>query len=220
MTPARSFWLAGVGPRARGVTVRRLLSILIGLMAGLVFILVLLRTGWLGPAAATLDPHALPTPFPAPSLTLTTHGGEPFSLQASDGVTVVFFGYASCPDVCPLTLAKLARAVDVMATNADRVRVLFVTVDPVRDTLERLSAYVTAFHPAFVGLTGSEREISEVVESWGVFREVPNEGSHYVVDHTARSFVVDGELRIRATLPADADIGEVVQTLQWVMEAG
>ncbi len=197
---------------------RRFLSILVGAMAGLIVVLLFLRFGWMGSPPQVLDPHLLPAPFPAPDLVLTTHRGEGFTLEPSQVVTILFFGYASCPDVCPLTLAKLTRVVEAMGSRGANVQVLFVTVDPGRDTVARLSDYMSAFHPSFLGLTGSETQIATTAEAWGVYRHVPVGESGYVVDHTARSFVVDQNLRIRATIPPDAAIQDIARTVRSVLD--
>ncbi len=99
------------------------------------------------------------------NFTLTDHNGQPRTLADFRGkVVVVFFGFTHCPDVCPTTLAELARAVKKLGPDGDRVQVLLVTVDPERDTPEILKQYVTAFDPRFLGLTGDADAIARTAQ--------------------------------------------------------
>ncbi|MEX0958066.1 MAG: SCO family protein [Burkholderiales bacterium] len=131
---------------------------------------------------------------------LIGHDGEPRSLEDFRGqVTVVFFGFTHCPDVCPITLAELAAALDKLGEDAKRVQVLLITVDPARDTPEVLRGYVTAFHPSFVGLTGSAEQIASVAREFKVIYQRVDGSSPetYSMDHSAGSFVFDPEGRLR-----------------------
>lgn len=201
---------------------RRLFQIATGLLAGLAAVAGAVLLGWLpGGPAASPDPHALSTPFPAPELRLTDHTGAPFTLGPSEGVRVVFFGFTHCPDVCPVTLARLGRTVESLGPAGQRVRVLFVTVDPARDTLRRLAEYVSGFHPDFVGLTGSQEEIDATTAAWGIHRHVPGDDTtDYEVEHTARSFVVDRKGVVRATFPSYADEEGMARTLRRLLAEG
>ncbi|HSR41521.1 MAG TPA: SCO family protein [Longimicrobiales bacterium] len=193
---------------------RRLFQIVTGVLAGLALVAGAALLGWPSPGPGDPDPHTLSTPFPAPELRLTDHAGAPFVLEPEGRVSVVFFGFTHCPDVCPLTLANLARAVESLGGRASVVQVAFVTVDPARDTPERMAGYVGSFHPGFVGLTGSEEEIAAAAAAWGVYRSVPEGREDYTVDHTARSFVLDHRGRVAATFPSDADAESMARTLR------
>jgi protein SCO1/2 len=142
-----------------------------------------------------------PDPQPAPDFELTTTDGGPFRLSEQRGqIVLMFFGYTSCPDVCPTTLAEANQVLKGLGDAGDRVRFLFITVDPERDTPEVLATYVTAFHPAIVGLTGSSEELAAVYQDYGIFieKQVLNESAvGYSVNHTARVFLVDAEGRLR-----------------------
>lgn len=127
---------------------------------------------------------------------LTDHTGKRRTLADFRGkVVMVFFGYTSCPDACPLALAEMAEAVRRLGPDGERVQGLFVTVDPARDTAEVLSKYVPAFHPAFLGLRGTPEETARTANEWKVYfqankPEGADEG-RYLVDHTSAIFVVD-----------------------------
>lgn len=114
-------------------------------------------------------------------------------------VVVMFFGFTHCPDVCPTTLAELAAARKTLGPDGQRVQVLLVTVDPQRDTPGLLSAYVTAFDPSFIGLTGTDQQISAVAKEFKVIYqkvEGPRPDS-YSMNHSAGSFIFDTEGRLR-----------------------
>ncbi|HSR41858.1 MAG TPA: SCO family protein [Longimicrobiales bacterium] len=150
---------------------RRLLQVATGVVLGLVTVFVLLPL--LSRRPPPDDPHVLPGPWPAPTARLTDHRGREVELPGDfEGVTVVFFGYTSCPDVCPLTLAELARVADRLPADlARRFRTVLVTVDPARDTPERLADYLARFDTSFVGLTGTEEELEQVASAWGAWAE-------------------------------------------------
>jgi protein SCO1/2 len=112
----------------------------------------------------------------------------------------MFFGYTSCPDVCPTTLAEARWVLEGLGDDADRVIFLFTTVDPERDTPEVLGTYVAAFHPAIVGLTGAPDVLAAVRQDYGIFAEkevLEGSATDYIVNHTARLFLVDTEGRLR-----------------------
>jgi cytochrome oxidase Cu insertion factor (SCO1/SenC/PrrC family) len=125
-----------------------------------------------------------PSPYPAPPLELEDLDGNRVNLAEFRGwTTVVFFGYTHCPDVCPATLLNLSSAMEELGRRADRVRVVFVTVDPERDTPERLRSWLANFHPGIVPLRGSEERLREVASGWGVHMSVA--ASHEAHDEPA-----------------------------------
>jgi protein SCO1/2 len=136
--------------------------------------------------------------------------GRDFALTDADGAkrtladyrgkaVVVFFGYTQCPDVCPTTLATLAETMKGLGPLADRVQVIFVTVDPERDTGELLKAYVPAFDPRFVGLRGDAAQTEAVAKEFRVvYQKVPGATpTTYTVDHSAGLFLFDPQGRLR-----------------------
>jgi len=137
----------------------------------------------------------------AKGFTLTDHTGKVRTLEDFRGkIVVMFFGYTQCPDVCPTTMAEMATVLKEMGPSADEVQVLFVTVDPERDTQELLSHYVPAFDKRFIGLYGDAAATAKVAKEFKVFyAKAPGaDASSYTVDHTAGSFVFDkqGQLRL------------------------
>jgi len=145
----------------------------------------------------------VPNAYDVPALRGIDASGDSISTEAFRGrTTAVFFGYTSCPDVCPLTLARLGRyRAELPAELRDRLAVLFVSVDPERDTPERIAQYVGALPGGVVGMSADD--IREQVRAWGVRAEdgKPFGDGAYLVDHTARTFVLDPEGEVVATLP-------------------
>jgi len=137
----------------------------------------------------------------AKGFALTDHTGKPRTLADYKGkVVVIFFGYTQCPDVCPTTMSEMATVMKELGPSSDDVQVLFITVDPERDTQELLSHYVPAFDKRFVGLVGDAAATAQVAKEFKVFyAKVPgSDPASYTVDHTAGSFVFDkqGHLRL------------------------
>lgn len=136
----------------------------------------------------------------AKDFALTDHHGQPRTLADFKGkVVVVFFGFTHCPDVCPTTMAEMANVMQQLGPQADRVQVLFISVDPERDKPELLAKYVPAFHPSFLGLVGDQAATEQVAKEFKAFyQKVPGkEAGSYTVDHTAGSYVFDPQGRIR-----------------------
>jgi protein SCO1/2 len=153
------------------------------------------------------------------SLALTGHDGKPRTLADFRGKAVVlFFGFVHCPDVCPSTLAEVAGVMKALGDDAARVQVLFVTVDPERDTAEVLSKYVPAFHPSFLGLYGDAEATQRTAREFKVFYEkrAGSEPGSYSVDHSAQSYVLDPSGRLRLFVRHEriaADLAADLRTL-------
>lgn len=139
----------------------------------------------------------------AKDFALTDHNGKPRTLVDFKGkVVVIFFGFTQCPDVCPTTMAEMAGVMKQLGSDAEKVQVLFVTVDPERDTQSLLAAYVPNFDLRFLGLYGDKAATDKVAKEFKVFyQKVPGKTPEsYTVDHTAGSYVFDQQGRIRLFL--------------------
>jgi protein SCO1/2 len=168
-----------------------------------------LRCGWACLALVVLLGACSPPAFNNVDITGANYA-QGFDLRDAQGkrrtladfkgkVVAVFFGFTQCPDVCPTTLADLTEAKKRLGSAGEQLQVVFITVDPARDTPQVLGAYMRNFDPSFVGLTGSSEEIERVAKEFKVFfAKVPgkSEGT-YSVDHTAASYVFDREGRVR-----------------------
>lgn len=133
-------------------------------------------------------------------LRLADHDGKPRQLADFHGkVVAVFFGFTHCPDVCPTTLATLKAVKERLGADGERLQVIFVTVDPERDTPELLAKYVTAFDPAFLGMHGSPDAIAQTAKAFKIyFQKVPGKTAQsYTIDHTASTYLYDPEGRLR-----------------------
>jgi protein SCO1/2 len=132
-------------------------------------------------------------------LALTDHTGKPRTLADFQGkVVVVFFGFTQCPDVCPTTLAEMAKVVNELGVDGAKVQVLFVSVDPERDTRELLRQYVTAFHPSFLGMVGDAEATARTAKEFKVYvQKQPAKSGGYSVDHSAGTFIIDPQGRLR-----------------------
>ena len=131
-------------------------------------------------------------------LNLTDHHGQPRTLADFRGkVVAIFFGYTHCPDVCPTVLADLASVAKELGPSADQLQVLFVTVDPERDTREVLAQYVPAFNPSFLGLYGDAAATARAAKAFKVFYQKHGSGDNYSVDHAAGTYILDQQGRLR-----------------------
>jgi protein SCO1/2 len=161
-------------------------------------------------------------PYPVASeFELTRQDGAQFRLSEMRGkVVLLFFGYTSCPDVCPTTMAELKQALEKVGADADQVQVVYVTVDPQRDTPERVQKYVSHFNPDFIGLSGSESELAKVWNDYGVFREIVDgtSAAGYLVNHTARVTMIDQQGNLRVSFPFDTPVENIVHDLELLIE--
>lgn len=132
---------------------------------------------------------------------LTDFNGQPRTLRDWQGkVVMLYFGFVQCPDVCPTALSRAATVMEQLGPQAAEVQLLFVTVDPERDTPELLREYMAAFDPAFMALTGSEDQIKVAADAFRVYYKKVPTGSSYTMDHTALTYLFDRQGRLRVAL--------------------
>jgi len=183
--------------RYANMTVRLVFLLLIGLLAGCGRAVPRYHASDVGDRYAHADFH------------LTDMNGKPRSLSDFRGkVVVVDFGYTHCPDVCPTTLAGYAQTLRLLGKDADRVQVLFITVDPARDTRALLAKFVPAFDPRFLGLYGDAQATADAAKSFNVsYQKHPGKSGDYTMDHSTFSYLVDthGKVRLMAGYLEPAD---------------
>jgi len=156
----------------------------------------------------------------AKGFSLTDHTGKPRTLADYKGkVVLVFFGYTQCPDVCPTTMAEMASVMQKLGPQADQVQVLFVTLDPERDTQQLLASYVPAFDKRFVGLYGTPEQTAKVAKDFKVFySKVPGkEPGSYTIDHTAGTYAYDREGRLRLFIRHGGGADPVVHDIRQLL---
>ena len=154
------------------------------------------------------------------SLELTDHTGKPRRLEDFRGkAVVVFFGFTHCPDVCPTTLADIAQAVKSLGPDAERVQVLMVSVDPERDTAQSLAKYVTAFDSRFLGLRGDLEATKRAAGEFKIYFEKRKQGDGYTVDHSAQSYVIDPQGRLRLLVRHDRIAQDLAADLRTLLES-
>lgn len=160
--------------------------------------------------AGAFDPPAL-----APELSLTASNGGTLSLAPYRGrVVLLEFGFTNCPKVCPTTLATLASVRKRLGADARDVQVVFVTVDPERDTAEQMRAYLRGFDPAFVGGTGTPAQLAEVRKRYGVMAQRRNIGDSYTVGHSSSVYLIDRRGRLRAMMPYGASVADYIHDVR------
>src|SRR5574343_217848 len=177
------------------------------------------------PAFLAACKEAAPPAFKATDLTGASFGRD-VSLDDPAGrrrtladfrgkVVILFFGYASCPDVCPTTLAKLAEAMKLLGPQAGQVQVLFVTVDPERDSAERLREFVPWFYPGFVGLRGTPEETQALLAEFRAtaIRRTVAGSMGYVIDHSAGCYVFDPAGRLRLYVKDEQTAADIASDL-------
>lgn len=158
---------------------------------------------------------------PAPAIELTQANGQTFHLNDQKGrIVLLFFGYTSCPDVCPTTLAELKLVVDELGDAANSIAVVFITVDPERDTPERMQEYAGHFNSNFIGLSGSVENLEKVWSDYGVYRAIiPAENSElgYSVDHTARVTLIDMDGDLRLSYGFQTPVDDIVHDIKLLL---
>jgi len=152
----------------------------------------------------------------APSIELDGPNGSTVRLSDYEGkVVVLYFGYTYCPDVCPITLSKLDRAMDILGDKADDVQVIMISVDPERDTPEILEEYMAHFNPTFLGVTGDTNTIDRIATVYGVYYEAAegSDATGYLVNHTATVMIVDKAGYLKLVLPFEGTAEEIASDL-------
>jgi protein SCO1/2 len=172
-------------------------------------------------AAGCRQAPQLPVLHDGGDFALTDHNGQHFELSSLRGKAVlIFFGYTSCPDVCPTTLSKLSEVYKRMGDDSKRVKTLYITVDPGRDTPAILKDDLSNFELDALGLTGTKAEIDKVVALYGARYEIvplPDSAAKYSVTHTATLYALDTSGRTRFEFPYDAKVEEIVAGLKAIL---
>jgi protein SCO1/2 len=178
---------------------------------------ILAGVSWAAPPAPPLQPNRLavwPQGVSSPAFELVDTEGVPRTLRDYRGhIVVIFFGFLHCPDACPTGLFKLAVVMKQLGQLATQVQVLFITLDPERDTPPLLKSYVSAFDPRFIGLTGTSAQIDQAAGRFNVqYARVPL-GDDYTIDHSTGIFVFDGVGRLRLIGATHSSVADFVHDI-------
>jgi protein SCO1 len=184
--------------------------------------LALLGVSCLGAPTHEYKGAVLEPPASLPDFELQDVEGKSFYLHEVKGdVALIYFGYTYCPDVCPLTLYDIKEALTSLKTDRERVHVIFVSVDPERDTPDVLQRYLAAFDPTFIGLTDDFEKVKEVMKPYGAFAEkegITGSAADYLVSHSARVFLVDPQGQLLLTYPYDFEVDDLHSDLEYLLQ--
>lgn len=198
---------------------KKLLSIGLGIVA-LIAVGVFLSVIFAKPPSFRGTLYAEPFP-PAPEIALTKADGSTFRLSEQKGkIHLIFFGYTSCPDFCPTTLAEMKLLMDALGEDAENVQVVFVTVDPEKDTPRKIQEYVNRFHPRFIGLSGTQTELEPIWQAYTIFREATNQSTALgtVINHTVRLYLVDVEGNLRLSYAYGTPYADVAADIELLLD--
>lgn len=168
-----------------------------------------------------IEPRIITESRTAQPFTLVDQDGKRFTYNAANSdATMLFFGYTFCPDICPMSLAEYRRVIDALGAEADRVQFLFVSVDPERDSPERVKGYVSKFSPRITGLTGTSAEIERVARAYGIEyrkQELKESQAGYLVAHTASIYLIDAAGQFRVEFPLGTAPSSMVTEVQGIL---
>lgn len=193
-----------------------LAAIVVGLIA-------VVAAGWfIGKALRPYVFHGtvLQSPSPAMNFTLTGHNGQPVALSDYKGkVVLLYFGYTTCPDVCPTSLAELHATLLTLGSQAKDVQVMMVTVDPERDTEAVMGEYMAHFDARFIGLTGTPDQIAQIATNFGVAyaRSDADSALGYLVDHTATVTAIDRQGYVRVIFPFNTPAADIAADVEYLL---
>lgn len=160
---------------------------------------------------------------PLPDFTMKASSGGTVSLSDFRGKWVMlYFGYTFCPDVCPTTLGDMALAYGLLGQRAERVQGILVSLDPARDTPEKMAAYLSYFEPTFIGMSGEQAEVDEAATRYGIFYERRAGGgpNDYFIDHTSSLLLLDPQGRLRVMYPYGVAPEDIAADIEYLMRRG
>ncbi|MBL8062842.1 MAG: SCO family protein [Anaerolineales bacterium] len=172
-----------------------------------------------------LRPHTfhgtvIQSPDPSHDFKLTGVNGDVSLSDYRGKLVLIYFGYTFCPDICPATLANVAQALrDMGDEKASEIQTIMISLDPERDTPEKLAAYVTHFHPTFIGITGSQDDLITITTLYGIFfqKKEGSSATDYLIDHTATLMVIDREGYLKLVFPFGVTSKEIAEDLEYML---
>lgn len=180
------------------------------------------EAGTASPYVSDLRGAVFDPPRPLADFTIESTTGEDFTLSEHQSqVILLYFGYRSCPDFCPTTFSELQRVYKELDEPEDKLKIVFVTIDPERDTLDYLGLYVRAFHEDFIGLRTEGEALQQIEREFGVVAErrvVGESALSYLFDHTASIFLIGADGRLEAQYLYGTNYRDIVHDLQLILE--
>ncbi len=168
----------------------------------------------------TFHGTVIQSPEPSFDFKLTGKDGDVSLSDYRGKLVLIYFGYTFCPDICPATLANVGQALRNLGEDkASEVQTIMVSLDPERDTPQKLAEYVTHFHPSFIGITGTEQDIAQVTSLYGIFYQVQpgSDATGYLIDHTATLLVLDREGYLKLVFPFGVTVDEIADDLEYML---
>ena len=167
----------------------------------------------------TFHGTVIQSPEPSYNFTLTSSSGDVSLTDYRGKLVLMYFGYTFCPDICPATLANVGQALRDLGSRADDIQVIMVSLDPERDTPEKLSDYVDQFHPSMIGITGTKEKLDEVASLYGIFYQKAegSDATGYLIDHTATMLVLDREGYLKLVFPFGVTSQEIADDLKYML---
>lgn len=167
----------------------------------------------------TFHGTVIQSPEPSFDFTLTSANGDVSLSDFRGKIVFIYFGYTFCPDICPATLANVGQALRQIDAQPEDVQVLMVSLDPERDTPEKLAQYVGQFHPSFIGVTGSKEQLDEVASLYGIYyqKAETDSAAGYLIDHTATLLVLDRDGYLKLVFPFGVTSEEIADDLKYMI---
>lgn len=170
----------------------------------------------------TLRGSAIQQPYAAPDFALPDGRGGQFRLSDQQGRLVfIFFGYTSCPDVCPTTMSDMKQIRQRLGDDAEKVEFIFISVDPERDLPDKISQYAAAFDPSFIGLSGTQQQLEPVWKAYGVYHKANKESPEdlqYEVEHSSQIYLVDAAGNLRLTYAFGTAVDDILQDVRYLLK--
>lgn len=185
-----------------------ILAVILGLAAGIYFF-----------RPHTFHGTVIQSPETSYDFTLTSAKGDVSLSDFRGKLVLIYFGYTFCPDICPATLANVGQSLRELGAKADDVQLIMISLDPERDTPEKLAEYVTHFHPSFIGVTGTQDELAKIASLYGIFYEktAGTDNTGYLLNHTATLLVIDREGYLKLVFPFGVTVPEIVDDLKYML---
>lgn len=167
----------------------------------------------------TFHGTVIQSPETSYDFTLTGGNGEVSLSDFRGKLVLIYFGYTFCPDICPATLGNVNQALKQIGSKAEDVQLIMVSLDPQRDTPEKLEQYVAHFNPTFIGITGTQEQVDTVTSLYGIFYEKKegSEATNYLIDHTATLMVIDRAGYLKLVFPFGVTADEIADDLKYML---